>query len=393
MPAPDEVPAGPRAAPGDGLQSAPLAELVDSPAALERALAILRDQPALALDTETDAFFAYRGKICLLQVSAPGRDFLVDPLQGLDLGPFGALLRDPAREVVLHAAENDVILMRHQFGWRIARLFDTQVACFVLGWKPYSLAGILEARFGVKLDKSQQRSDWRERPLTPAQIAYAAEDTRHLLDLARDLKEGASGAGRAEEIEAECARIAAREWTPEPFDPEGFRKIDRELRGVPQRILRDVFLFREKEAERRDRAPYRIAPDSALLAIARGGGDPPRGVPPSFWHRYKDDIRRIIADARGAGPLPPRPPPPRAEGGLLPPDARERFERLRRWRAAAAETRGVETFVVAKNELLLKIALAAPTTLEALKEHAEPFRLREYGEAMLAAMRDSSAGG
>ncbi|MFI5402457.1 MAG: ribonuclease D, partial [Planctomycetota bacterium] len=235
-----------------------MAELVDSPAALDRALAVLREEPALALDTETDAFFAYRGKICLLQVSAPGRDFLVDPLQGLDLAPFGALLADPKREVVLHAAENDVILLKHQFGWRVAKLFDTQVACFVLGWKPYSLAGILEARFQVVLDKSQQRSDWRQRPLSQEQLAYAAEDTCHLLELARELKEGASGAGRTEEIEFECARIAAREWTPEPFDPEGFRRISRELRGVPQRILRDLFLFRESEAEKRDRAPYRI---------------------------------------------------------------------------------------------------------------------------------------
>ena len=371
-----------------------MAELVDSPAALERAVATLRDQPAIALDTETDAFFAYRGKICLLQVSVRGHDFLVDPLQGLDLAPFGALLQDPAREVVLHAAENDVILMQHQFGWRIAHLFDTQVACFVLGWKPYSLAGILEARFGVVLDKSQQRSDWRQRPLSEEQLAYAAEDTCHLLELARELKEGASGAGRIEEIEFECARIAAREWTPEPFDPEGFRRIDKELRGVPQRILRDLFLFREREAEKRDRAPYRVAPDSALLALATTqGGNPPRGVPVPFWQRYGKEIRRIIDEARRAGPLPPRPPPPRPEGGPLPPAARERFERLRRWRGAAAEKRGVETFVVAKNDLLLKVALAGATTLGELKEHLEPFRLKEYGEAMLAAMLDSSPPG
>jgi ribonuclease D len=365
-----------------------LADLVDTPDALERALATLRDEPAIALDTETDAFFAYRGKICLLQVSVPGHDFLIDPLQGLELAPFGAILADPQREIVLHAAENDVILLKHQFGWRIGKLFDTQVACFVLGWKPYSLAGILEARFGEKLDKSQQRSDWRQRPLSQEQIAYAAEDTCHLLELARELKEGASGAGRTEEVESECARIAAREWTPEPFDPEGFRRIDKELRGVPQRILRDLYLFREEESQKRDRAPYRVAPDSALLALATGApGNPPRGVPPSFWHRYKDDVRRIVAEAQRAGPLPPRPPPPRAGEGPLPPDARDRFERLRRWRADVAGKRGVETFVVAKNDLLLKIALAAPSTLDGLKEHMEPFRLREYGEAILLAMR------
>ncbi len=365
-----------------------MAELVDTPDALGRAIAALREEPELAFDTETDSFFAYRARICLLQASVRGHDFLIDPLQGLDLAPLGEILADPGRETVLHAAENDVILLKHQFGWRIGRLFDTQVACFVLGWKPYSLAGILEARFGRKLDKSQQRSDWRQRPLAKEQIAYAAEDTCHLLDLARALKEGASGAGRTEEIESECARIAAREWTPEPFDPEGFRRLDKDLRGVPQRILRDLFLLRETEAEKRNRAPYRIAPDSALVLLARGAaGNPPRGVPPSFWHRYKEDVRRIVADAQREGPLPPRPPPRKNDAGPLPPDARERFERLRRWRAAAAEKRGVETFVVAKNELLMKIALSAPSTIDGLREHMEPFRLREYGEAILLALR------
>jgi ribonuclease D len=370
-----------------------LAELVDSPAALARALAVLEGQPALALDTETDAFFAYRGRICLLQVSVPGHDFLVDPLQGLDLGPFGALLADPARETVLHAAENDVILLKHEFGWRIARLFDTQVACFVLGWKPYSLAGILEARFGRKLDKSQQRSDWRQRPLTPEQVAYAAEDTCHLLDLAAELKEGALGAGRMEEIEHECARIAAREWEPEPFDPEGFRRMEgaRELSAAALRVLRDLYLFREREAERRNRAPYRVVPDGVLVAIAREG-DRAR-MPASFRQRYGGDVRKIVEAARRAGPLPPRPPRPRAEGGPLPPAARERFERLRRWRAAAAEARGVETFVVARNELLQRIAAAGPRTLAELEPLVEPFRFREYGAAMLAALTDSSPAG
>jgi ribonuclease D len=369
-----------------------VADLVDSPAALARALGVLGDQPALALDTETDAFFAYRGRICLLQVSAPGHDFLIDPLQGLDLAPFGALLADPARETVLHAAENDVILLKHQFGWRIGRLFDTQVACFVLGWKPYSLAGILEARFGVQLDKSQQRSDWRQRPLAPEQLAYASEDTRHLLDLAAELKEKARAAGRTEEIEFECARIAGREWVPVPFDPEAFRRMEgaKHLAGPQLRILRDLFLLREREAEKRDRAPYRIAPDGALMALARGArGEPPRGVPSSFWQRYGPEIRRIVEQAERSGPLPPRPPPPRAEGGPLPPAVRGRFDRLKRWRALAAEARGVETFVVAKNELLLKVAGAAPSTIEELAPLLEPFRLREYGAAMLAAMSDA----
>ena len=370
-----------------------MAELIDSAPALEKAVAQLRAQPVLALDTETDAFFAYRPRVCLLQFSFPGKDLLLDPLAELDLAPVGELLADTGREVVIHAAENDVIQLRHQFGWRIGKLYDTQVAGFVLGLPPYSLAGVLETRFDVKLNKSQQRSDWSRRPLSPEQVAYAADDTRYLLELAADLQRRAAETGRTEEIAAECARVAAREWKPEPFDPEGFRRIAgaKELNDRPLRILRELYLLRNEASERRNRASYRIASDAALLALARAPADGPlpKGVPASFWRRYGKEVRRRIERARGQGPLPP-PPRRRSEAGeRMPADARRRYERLRLWRTAAAEERGVETFVVARNELLMRVARANRRTKKELAEVLEPFRLREYGDAILAAILDS----
>ena len=109
-----------------------MSELIETKAEWEKAFALFAREPAIALDTETDAFFAYRPKICLIQISTPDRDWLIDPLADLDLGSLGDLLADPDREVLLHAGENDVIHLKHQFGWTIAHLFDTQVACFVL---------------------------------------------------------------------------------------------------------------------------------------------------------------------------------------------------------------------------------------------------------------------
>ncbi|MHC4818090.1 MAG: ribonuclease D [Planctomycetota bacterium] len=368
-------------------------DLIDTHPALENAIARLRDASAIALDTETDAFFAYRPQICLLQLSVPGTDLLVDPLADLDLAPLGEVLADPAHEVVLHAAENDIILLHHQFRWRIANLYDTQVACFVLGLKPYSLAGVLSARFGVELDKRQQRSDWSRRPLSTQQIAYAADDTHYLLELAADLKQKGAEAGRTVEIGAECSRIAAREWTPEPFDEDGFRRIPgaRGLDGVPLRILRDLYLLRAQEAERRNRAPYRVCPDAALVRLATERRLPPRGVPISFWRRYERKIRESIAAAPNAGPLPARRQRRGAPGDKMSIRAKQLYEGLRKWRTAAAEARGVESFVVARNELLEKIARAGCTTLEELGELVEPFRLREYGDAILAAMLDSAS--
>ena len=165
-------------------------ELIDTPAALEKTLDVLAPHSRIACDTESDSFFAYKPKVCLIQLSVPGHDFLVDPLADLDLAPLGELVGDPDRVVIFHAAENDVIQLQHEFNWRMPGLYDTQIACFVLGLPPYSLAGVLEERFGVKLDKSQQRSDWAQRPLSSKQVEYAAEDTRYLIELHEERRRG-----------------------------------------------------------------------------------------------------------------------------------------------------------------------------------------------------------
>ena len=364
-------------------------ELIDQQPALDDALALLRDHRAIAVDTESNSFFAYKPRVCLLQVSVPGTDMLIDPLAEIDLSGLGGILGDPERMVVLHAAENDVIALNHEFGWRIPGLFDTQVASFVLGLKPYSLAGILEARFDVKLDKSEQRSDWARRPLTEKQLAYAADDTHYLLELADELRAKAEEAGRAGEIAWECRRIAEREWEPEPFDPEDFRRIKgaRDLDATGLRILRDLYLMRNSEAERRDIAAFRIAGDSTLSLIARERATSERkGIPKNFWHRYGRRVVGIVKAAKeNRKPL----PPPRRKsnrGTPTPPEVKKVYEALRRWRSKAAEERGVEPWVVARNELLSRIAHARPRTASGLKEHMAPFRFDEYGAAMLAVL-------
>jgi len=365
-----------------------LPKLVDTPDSLQAALELLGAHDRIACDTESDSYFAYKPRVCLIQFSVPGHDLLIDPLAGLDLAPLGALMADPARTTIFHAAENDVIQLQHEFGWRIGNLFDTQVASFILGTPPYSLAGVLETRFGVKLDKSQQRSDWSRRPLERKQIEYAAEDTHYLHDLHTQLLEQAEAAKRVEEIKSECTRIAGREWEPEPFDPDSFWRMKgaKELDAWGLRILRGLFLMRHEEADRRNRAPYRIVNDSVLLKIAREQVTKPgRGIPERFWNRYG---RRVVGTVKATRDQPAlaKPKRERVRGTPDTPETKERYENLRQWRRGAAEERGVEAWVVARNELLMRVARAAPQSREELAPLLESFRNAEYGEAMLAAL-------
>ena len=149
-------------------------------------IAALSGQPLLALDTESDSLYRYFFKIGMVQISTPTTDYLVDPLRLPDLAPLGDIMADPAVEKVFHAAENDILMLKRDFGFGFANVFDTMLAARILGWKQVSLAALLAQHFDVTLDKHAQLTDWGHRPLDAAQLSYACLDTHYLLPL-RDL--------------------------------------------------------------------------------------------------------------------------------------------------------------------------------------------------------------
>ena len=146
-------------------------------------LAALAGEREIAVDTEADSFYHYQERVCLVQITAGGRDWLVDPLRGLDIRPLGAVLADPERTKVFHDGEYDVLILKRQFGFAFAALFDTRVAAAALGMEAPGLAAVVHAHYGFELDKSQQRSDWSRRPLSKEQVAYARLDTHYLVPL------------------------------------------------------------------------------------------------------------------------------------------------------------------------------------------------------------------
>src|SRR5690606_20223593 len=101
--------------------------MVDTPQALEAALDEWRREPALGMDTESNSFFAYRERTCLLQVSSRDADWIVDPF-AVDLTPMAPLFADPSIEKIFHASELDVVSLRRDYGIQMNGLFDTLVA-------------------------------------------------------------------------------------------------------------------------------------------------------------------------------------------------------------------------------------------------------------------------
>jgi len=225
-----------------------------------------------SLDTEFHRERSYFPHLALIQLGwtqsvANGASVaLVDPL-AVDVGPLGRL--SGAREVVAHAAAQDLEVLERACGVLPRRVFDTQVAAGFLGFSTPSLALLSERVLGVQLPKADRLSDWRRRPLTPAQRDYAVADVAHLLVLAGRIEGQLGALGRLEWAREECARIHLVERAAPDPDTSWWRiKEVRALKGRARAIAQEVAAWRERTAMELDRPVRTVLPDLGVLVLA-----------------------------------------------------------------------------------------------------------------------------
>jgi ribonuclease D len=146
----------------------------------------LTNEPLIAIDTESNSLHAYKERVCLVQLSTRSADYIIDPLRVADLSPLGDLLSNADIEKVFHAAEYDLMCLKRDYGFSIVNLFDTMIAARITGHKAIGLSKLLAEYCGVEGDKSHQRDDWGQRPLSEEGLLYAQMDT-HFLPQLRDI--------------------------------------------------------------------------------------------------------------------------------------------------------------------------------------------------------------
>lgn len=336
-------------------------------------LAHLRGEPALAVDTESNSLYVYWEQVCLIQISVPDADYLVDPLALEDLSALGPLLADPDVLKVFHGAEYDLRVLHRDFEFMVANLFDTMWASRILGWPAHGLGALLEAHFGVKLNKKYQRANWGVRPLPPALLDYARLDTHYLLQLYEIQKRELKSRNRWPQARHRFSRLIESRWEPKEFDPDGFWRISgmRDLDDVGRGMMKELYLFREQQARAENRPPFRVLSNQALLALSErrpeslGGLRRLKGISPRMAGRYGQGL--LAAIRRGATqPLTwgervrSRQNPSKPNNGHPSPACQARFEALRAWRNIAAESRGVEPDMVLTNQVLWDLASHNP---------------------------------
>lgn len=247
---------------------------VNSEDTLAELITALKPVGELCFDTEFHRERTYYPQLALLQVAWDGGIALVDPL-AVDIRPLGPTLAGEAT-VVAHAAGQDLEVLDRACGVVPVDLFDTQVAAGFLGFSTPSLATLAERMLRLHLPKGDRLTDWRQRPLTPAQLEYAASDVAHLLPLADLIRSQLRAAGRLEWATQECKRLYAEARAPQLPETAWWKiKEVRHLRGRSRAVAQEVAAWRERTAARVDRPVRTVLPDLGVLAIAN---HPPSNV-------------------------------------------------------------------------------------------------------------------
>jgi ribonuclease D len=195
----------------------------------------------------------------------------VDTLRISSLEPLMPALTSPRARKVIHAARQDLEAVYLAGKHVMAPVFDTQVAAGCIGLKPQiGYADLVRALLDVTLPKAQTRTDWSKRPLSAAQLEYAADDVLYLGDIAARLSSRLAELGREHWVAEDCAELL----DPGLYEPDPARAWER-VRGIaqlapgPRARAKAIAVWRERTARTRNIPRAWILADAAIFAMAQ----------------------------------------------------------------------------------------------------------------------------
>jgi ribonuclease D len=293
-------------------------ELITDPAALAAAIEDLRHAQAYAVDTEFHRERTYFAQLALLQIAWDGKVALIDPL-AVDIASLAEVF-DGEGICVMHACRQDLEIMERHCGRLPRNIADTQLMAMFAGYTTPSLASLMERELGIRMPKADRLTDWLRRPLSDAQLRYAASDVDHLVELYEILDARLVERGRRDWFD-----LAMAELLEEPRGArdvaEAWRRIKeaRHLRGVDLAVAQRIAAWREQRAIDLDLTPRFVLGDLAVVGIAaarptsRDELRSIRGVDGrAVRDQAADQLLELIRDAATA-PIPKRHREPQSE--------------------------------------------------------------------------------
>jgi len=361
--------------------------LITTSEALAALCARLRTEPFVTVDTEFMRERTYWPELCVVQLAGEKEVAVIDALaEGLDLAPLGELFADPAVTKVFHAARQDVEICILRFGAPPRPLFDTQVAAMVAGFGDQaSYDSLVRGLAGASIDKAHRFSDWAARPLSPAQINYAAADVTHLRRVYTALVERLTEESRLSWVAEEMAELTDPATYRQDPETAWERLKPRSNNRRFLAALRAAAAWREREAQRVNIPRQRLVRDETLLEIAATGPTTAaelgraRGISKGFADGKTG--AGLLAALAAARELPESAlPEPSRDNRQGPPASPALIALLKVLLAAKAEEHHVAPRLIASSEELERLATEDEPQVPAL----HGWRRQVFGQAALA---------
>ena len=315
-----------------------------------------------AVDTEADSLHSFEEKLCLIQFGCDGRFALIDPLvmSVEEMAPLIDFVE--AAKVWMHGADFDMTMLRRTFGRVPELIYDTQTAARLVGLRQFGFANLVAHYYDIKISKQSQKADWGKRPLPEKMLEYAVNDVRYLLPIAEVLESHVTALGRTDWFVESCVNARTTVLGRTGKDPDQVWRIQGwgKLQRKALNYLRSVWHWRDDEARRRDRPPFKIMNNELILTIV---GQLDSGARPSLPPRFPRPVtERFWKAIRKAEKIPEDewPEIPKRERRKKDPRADARFNRLKSHRDRVAESLEIDQTLIAAKATLEQIA-ASPT--------------------------------
>lgn len=330
----------------------------------------------VAMDTEADSLHNYFEKVCLIQLSLAGENYVVDPLADLDLGGLWEALAD--KPLILHGGDYDLRMMRASTGFRPRReVFDTMIAAQLLGIEEIGLAALIERCFNITVGKEGQKSDWSRRPLSEKQLRYAVNDTRFLEPLADRLSHELSARRRVHWHSESCRAMVESTGRDRLRDPGEAWRIKGAGRVTRRQLayLRELWHWRDRHARGANLPPFKVLGNQQILDLLQWAESHP-GAPldcgPKLPRNILGSRRRTLEEAmaRAAGMDPAQWPKLREldRSQTLGVEFKEQFDALRADCARIAQELEIAASTLAPRAALEAIARSRPRSLDGIME-------------------------
>lgn len=341
---------------------------------LLRASKFLSEAKVIGVDVESDSMFHYKEKVCLIQISAPDVNILIDALSIKNLSPLLPVFSDPNICKVFHGADYDIRSLYRDFGVEINSLFDTQIAAKFLGMMQTGLSSCLETKFGVGMEKKYQKKDWSIRPLPEEMLQYAVKDTYYLISLAMTFKKELKAKERLSWVEEECELLSRVRPSP-PRAEALFQRFKGASRLTPRSlaVLDGILKWREDRAMKKDVPPFKILGNHQILELVDKKPVKKEDLeclsPKQIDRLAKsllDTIQVALAIPDEKLPVFPKEKKQRHSSNVL-----KKIDALKKWREKYGEKIGLDPSILCPNSLIQSISLINLCTIQELDRLAE----------------------